>query len=145
MASLLDVAPISEKVKLPGGQEVDVTGVSAHGIAILFQRFPELRMLVTGQQVDRTQLIALAPQCLAAIIAAATGTPGNEKAEAVGTSLPLETQLDIIEAAIRITMPKGVGPFADRLVAFLNSVGVLEPQGSTTKVPATTSAQASSS
>ena len=145
MASLLDVAPITEKVTLPGGQVVDVTGVSAHGIAALFQRFPKLRMLVTQQEVERSKLIALAPDCLAAIIAAATGTPGNEKAEAVAAALPLETQLDLIEAAVRITMPKGAGPFADRLVAFLNTVGVLEPPANTTKVPASTSPQGSSS
>jgi hypothetical protein len=116
MVSLLDVAPVKKSVRTPtGDSEIEVYGVSAHGIAALFQRFPEIRMLISGQEVSTDKLIELAPDAVAAIIAAATGTPGNKDAEAIAARLPLETQIDIIDAALELTMPQGVGPFVVRL------------------------------
>ena len=51
MPGLLDVAP-SFVTHTINGVEVTVTGVSATGIAVLLDRFPELRRLLTGHKVD---------------------------------------------------------------------------------------------
>lgn len=119
MATLLDIASLSEFVKIPGKggveQELEVFGVSAEGIVMLLKRFPEIQMLMTGKALEGDQLATLAPPAIAAIIAAATGTTGNKKAELIASRLPLELQMEILEAVIKLTMPNGLGPFVKRL------------------------------
>ncbi len=123
MSSLLDIACVSESIALPKGQ-VDVYGVSAKGIAFLFAKFPEFRALITGRPVEAVDMIKLAPGAVAAIITCAIGSPGDEKTEMMAERLPLECQLDILEAAIRLTMPNGLTPFADRLVRMAGLLGM---------------------
>ncbi len=123
MSSLLDIACVSESIALPKGH-VDVYGVSAKGIAFLFAKFPEFRALITGQPVEAVDLIKLAPGAVSAIITCAIGSPGDEKTEMMAERLPLECQLDILEAAIRLTMPNGLTPFADRLVKMASLLGM---------------------
>lgn len=116
MVGLLDIAPQSEKVA-----GVDVTGVSIKGIISLIGRFPELKAMLSGQRVDAETMQKLAPDAVAAIIAAGCGSPGDPKAEDIAATMGLERQLDFIEAIIRMTMPGGFGPF----VARLEKLGVL--------------------
>lgn len=127
MATLLDIATVSESINVPGKggkpQEVEVFGVSAEGIAILFHRFPDIRALITGKSVDKDKIAKLAPDAIAAIIACSTGSPGDKKAEVVARRLPLECQMDILEATIRLTMPGGLGPFAERLSGLASLMG----------------------
>lgn len=133
MATLLDIATVSEFVEVPGKpgkdgkpQEVEVFGVAAEGIAMLFQRFPEIRMLMTGKSLEKDAIAKLAAPAIAAIIAASTGSPGDKKAELIARRLPLECQMDILEATVRLTMPGGVGPFAQRLTALASMLGASE-------------------
>lgn len=130
MATLLDIAPVSELIPVPGKggtkQDVEVFGVSAEGIAYLFNKFPEIRMLMTGKTLEKDKLAKLAPAAIAAIIAAATGSPGDKKAEAVAARLPLESQMDILDATVRLTMPGGIGPFAERLTSLAAMLGASE-------------------
>ena len=72
MVSLLDVAPKAESIEVQG-TPVAVHGVSAKGFAYLLGRFPELRMLMTGQTVDANRLMAVGGDAVAAIIAAGCG------------------------------------------------------------------------
>ncbi len=123
MSSLLDIACVSESVALPKGQ-VSVYGVSAEGIAYLFQKFPEFRALITGREVTSDALIKLAPGAVAAIITCAIGEPGDEADEKMAARLPLECQMDILEAAIRLTMPNGLTPFVERLARMASMLGV---------------------
>ena len=51
MVGLIDIAPKIETVDVQGAS-VAVHGVSAKGVAHLLGRFPELRMLMTGQEVE---------------------------------------------------------------------------------------------
>ena len=51
MVGLIDIAPSVETVDVQG-TSVAVHGVSAKGVAHLLGRFPELRKLMTGQEVD---------------------------------------------------------------------------------------------
>ncbi len=114
MAGLVDIAAVTETVAV-GGVEVEVTGVSARGVASLLGRFPELRKLMTGIEVAVEDMIAVGPDALAAILAAGTGAPGDKAAEAVAARLPLDAQANLLEAILRITLPGGVGPFVEKL------------------------------
>ena len=82
MVGLIDIAPKIETVDVQGAP-VAVHGISAKGVAHLLGRFPELRMLMTGQDVEASQLMAMGGDAVASIISAGCGYPGDEKAEAV--------------------------------------------------------------
>lgn len=118
MVGLLDIAPVGEKVTIDG-KEVECIGVSVKGLALLIMRFPELKGLLNGNLAEFTadRLFQVAPDAIAAIIAAGTGTPGDDKAEKIAASLPLETQYDLLAAIGRRTMPGGAGPFVERINA----------------------------
>ena len=122
MVGLIDIAPAVETVDVQGAP-VAVHGVSAKGIAQLLGRFPELRMLMTGQQVETEQLMAMGGDAVAAIIAAGCGYPGDETAEAVAGKLSLDAQADLLAAILRLTLPRGIGPFVEKLTALGGILG----------------------
>lgn len=107
---LLSIAPLREIV-----HGVEVVGVGLEGIAHLFNVFPELRMLISGKEVEAKDLVALAPQAIDEIIAAGIGMAGDPEQVAAAKGLSLEMKVDFLEAILRLTMPKGVGPFAERV------------------------------
>ncbi|RWC29846.1 MAG: hypothetical protein EOS70_23445 [Mesorhizobium sp.] len=125
MAGLLDIAPLTEKVRV-GGATVEVSGVSAGGIVAMIARFPEFRMLMTGKDVDVASLVSMGGDAVAAIIAAGVGFPGDEAQEAAAARLPLEAQADILAAIIKVTLPNGIGPFLEKLTALLAVKGGAE-------------------
>jgi hypothetical protein len=116
MVGLIDLAPATESVSVHSGS-VHVHGISAKGLAHLLGRFPELRRLMTGQDVGAEQLLAMGGDAVAAIIAAGCGQPGDEQAEAVVGNLAIDTQADFLAAILRLTLPKGLGPFVAKLTA----------------------------
>ena len=116
MVGLIDIAPKIETIDVQG-TSVAVHGISAKGVAHLLGRFPELRMLMTGQEVETVQLMAMGGDAVAAIISAGCGYPGDEKAEAVAGKLSLDTQADLLASILRLTLPKGIGPFVEKLTA----------------------------
>lgn len=122
MVGLLDIAPSTRTVQVDGNP-VTVTGVSAHGIAYLLQRFPELRKLMGGRELDINpeQMMALVPDAIAAIIAAGCGYPNNEKAEQLAASLSADVQMDLLSAVLELTMPKGAGPFFAKVQSALGA------------------------
>ena len=61
MVGLIDIAPKIETVDVQGAS-VSVHGISAKGVAHLLGRFPELRMLMTRQDVETGQLMAMGLQ-----------------------------------------------------------------------------------
>ena len=71
MVGLLDIAPLTKTVTIRD-QPIEVTGVSAKGLAQLLLRFPELRALISGREVGLDQLLSLGGDIIAAIIAAYT-------------------------------------------------------------------------
>lgn len=142
MVGLLDIAPAVKSVTVRGNM-VPVPGVSAAGIANLLGRFPELRRMFTGNEVKVDALQAIGGALVAAIIAAGTGTPGDEKAEAIAASLSVDEQADLLEAILLATMPGGVGPFVqklERIGGILNRDTVPKPKGQDTKSPKASSA-----
>jgi hypothetical protein len=124
MVGLIDIAPNVETVDVQSSP-VAVHGISAKGVAHLLGRFPELRMLMTGQEVETEQLMTMGGDAVAAIISAGCGYPGDEKAEAVAGRLSIDAQADLLAAILRLTLPAGLGPFVEKLTA-LGSV--LDPQ-----------------
>ena len=116
MVGLVDIAPRTETVDV-GGAAVEVRGVSASGLALLLGRYPDLRKLMTGLEVETTQLMTVGGEAIAAIIAAGCGYPGDEQAEAVAAKLSLDAQADFLAAILRLTLPKGLGPFVAKLTA----------------------------
>lgn len=115
--SLLDIGPLYEKVAMPNDQMLRVFGVSVRGMFAIFVRYPEVGKWFKGGKLDMTSLVAQAPDAIAAVIAAGCALPGNTTAEERAADLPIEVQLDILEAIGRITFRSGFGPFVLRVVA----------------------------
>jgi enoyl-CoA hydratase/carnithine racemase len=134
MVGLIDIAPKIETVDVQGAP-VAVHGISAKGVAHLLGRFPELRMLMTGQEVEAAQMMAMGGDAIAAILAAGCGYPGDEKAEAVAGRLSIDAQADLLAAILRLTLPVGLGPFVEKLTA----VGHLLDAAPSVSVPASKS------
>ena len=114
MVGLLDIAPLTRAVTVRD-QPIEVTGVSAKGVAQLLLRFPELRALISGREVGLDQLLALGGDIIAAVIAAGCGQAGDEPAEAAAGRLGLDDQAELLAAIMTLTMPQGLGPFVDKL------------------------------
>lgn len=97
------------------GTEIKVSGLSAKSIAALLGRFPELRTLLSGGELEIDRLFEMGGDVVGALIAAGCGYPGNRDAEAVATHLPLDAQADLGAAILRLTMPQGFGPFVEKM------------------------------
>jgi hypothetical protein len=133
MAGLLDIADIVETVTI-NGTRVDVPGISAEGIAHLFNRFPEIRAAVTGKSVSAERWAAMGVDAVAAIIAAGCGAPGDPAYEAKARKLPATAQADLLEAIMKVTMPDGIAPFVQRLTAMLGQDDVQSNMAPVTKL-----------
>lgn len=120
MVSLMDVGEVSESVPIRK-KDVDVTGITAKGLLVLLSRFPEVRKLVAsrGQDVSAEDLMKMAPEAVACIIASGCGSPGDKKAEAKASSLNAGEQLDLLSAILRLTFPQGILPFVQKLTAMV--------------------------
>lgn len=118
MTSLLDIGDISRKVVIRG-KEMEVVGISGETFLHLLTDFPEIQKVMAGaaHKIDPTDLMRQVPAAVAAIIAAATGTPGDKKAEARARILSLGEQTEILKEVWELTFPKGIGPFLEALDA----------------------------
>jgi hypothetical protein len=114
--NLADLAPMSEDVPI-GDSYLTVHGISAKAGLEIFKRFPKLVGMISGEAFNLGAFLTVAPDAVAAIIAAATGDLGDEVAEGKAAGLGIETQFDILEAVGRLTFTKGFAPFAERVMA----------------------------
>jgi hypothetical protein len=130
MVGLIDIAPSIDSVYVQGSS-VAVHGISAKGVAHLLGPFPELRKLMSGQEVEAEQLMTMGGDAVAAIISAGCGYsyPGDEKAEAIAGTLAIDAQANLLAAVVRLTLPGGLGPFVEKLTAL---GGILEAAPSVT-------------
>jgi hypothetical protein len=117
MVGLLDIAP--QCIQVHG---VDIYGISAEGMANLFQRFPQLASLSMGKGIKVGDLVTFGPEIVAAIIAAGCGDIGNEKAEFVASKFGAEVQLDFLTTIGEMTFPSGFSPFVEKLELILETV-----------------------
>src|SRR5262245_59395247 len=112
MVGLLDVAPVAKTVPIDG-EDVDVPGVSAEGIAFLLENYPQFTQLSalagTGKNQDLAAiLISLGPKILHQILAAGLGYPGNKKAVERVAKMSLSEQADVLDAVLKKTLSKGL-------------------------------------
>jgi len=115
--SLHDIANLGEDVPVGDGKTVRVKGISAQGCLLLLVRFPDLQRWLAGKNLPVNEVFVQAPNTIAAIIAAGMGHPGEDEAEEDAASLPVEVQMDMVEAIYRRTFRSGFGPFAQRVLA----------------------------
>jgi hypothetical protein len=137
--NLIDIAPQVETVQIHGNS-ISVPGVSARGVAYLLGRFPELRKLMTGQSVEAKELMAASGDAVSSIIAAGCGHPADEKAEAVAGELAVDAQADLLAAILRVTLPRGLGPFVEKLTTLggiLDTAPSVTGPGSSSPKPST--------
>jgi hypothetical protein len=113
MTGLLDIAPERTAVKVQG-HTLEVEGVAVRGIAELLRRFPTIRQLFDGSEAMDT-IVSVAPDLVAAIIAAGCGQPGDRAYEEAAARLPAEAQSKLFGAILKLTLPSGIGPFVEGL------------------------------
>jgi len=125
MPGLKDIAPSFTSVTVKG-VPIAVSGISAEGIAYLFHRFPVVRELISGKALELSpeDLLRLGPDAVGALIATGCGDINDPDAEKAAKALPLEAQVDLLEAIIGETMPSGAGPFVERLSKMFKGFGL---------------------
>ena len=135
MVGLLDIAPVVEPV-IVGDVTIECRGISLKGIVSLIQRFPSLQTaLLSATELggpsatsDAGSLMTEAPDAIAAILVAGTG-PGRsagivrQAEEDHAADLPVETQIDLLTAILKATMPNGLSPLVEKLTAMFGAVG----------------------
>lgn len=137
MADILDLAEIGATVPIVGRdgktRELDVPGLSAHGIVYLAKRFPEIGKRILNGEAEATASVGfedfldLGLEFAVAFLAAGCGRAGNAQAEAVIAGLDITSQIAIFDAVVARTAPEGLRPFVERAEALLPSLGgVLE-------------------
>lgn len=94
---------------------VEVFGISVKDMADLFNRVPDLDKLFSGSDITVQSIVRTGPGTIALIIAAGCRQLGNSVAEENAAALGIDTQLQFIDAIIKLTFPTGVGPFVERL------------------------------
>ncbi|RWB85914.1 MAG: hypothetical protein EOQ52_20395 [Mesorhizobium sp.] len=118
MPDLLSIAPLTEIVEVRGAEAV-VHGVPVKAIASLIARFPDLRKMWATGKFDAAPLLGLSDEVIGAVIAAGCANIDEENA----ANLALDEKAELLAAIIRVTMPRGPGPFMATLTALLGTVG----------------------
>jgi hypothetical protein len=123
MVGLLEISPSFKTVEIQN-KSIEVSGVSARGIAYLMGRFPEVKALFAQKSVDVSpeRLVELVPDAIAAVIACGVGKVGDAETEKVAEGLPAGDQLELLAAILEVTMPRGAGPFVERLTGLAAAV-----------------------
>jgi hypothetical protein len=127
MVSLLDIADDVQKTVPIRGKDIPVHGLSANAIVALLKEFPELRALIAGRamSLDMDQIMQLAPNVLAALIAAGTGHPGDQQMIKAAGNLATGEQFELIYAIADQTFPQGLNSFLEKL----DALGVVRGKG----------------
>lgn len=122
MVSLLDIADIKVTANIRG-KDVEVRGILAEHLALLLQRFPELKRIWVGKsEADTWQtLINQFPMVVGEIIAIGTGAePGAkdyEKHVAVAMKLSIGEQFTLLQKIGEVTFPQGPKAFLEGVAA----------------------------
>lgn len=92
---------------------VNWSALSLGDLCRIVARFPVLVKASQGVKVDAMTLLLAAPGALAAVMAASSGHPGDQKAEAICDRLAVQTQMEILDAIVDMSFEGGVGPFVE--------------------------------
>lgn len=121
LVDVTDIVPEFKAVTVGKDQEIAVYGMGVEQACYLVNRFPELKaMLKPGTKVADfrvDKIFDAAPKAIGAICAAGANKFNDKKAEEVLAKLPMQYQLDIIEAIVDRSMPDGPGPFVEKVMA----------------------------
>ena len=136
MVGLIDIAPAVGKGHhpWPGGRGLRRLGRRHRAAARRASRTSG--RCSPGRDVGFDDLLAMGGDLVAAIIAAGTGDPGDPVAEEAAGRLGIDEQADLLAAILRVTLPKGVGPFVEKLAGLGAGLDAAGPSGTG---PATTS------
>jgi hypothetical protein len=118
MPGLLDIAPLTENVTVRGAQVI-VSGIDIPDIIDLLTRFPKIRKMWASGQWDVEQLLGMSKEAVVALIAGGCSNLDEKNA----SNLALDEKAEILAAIIRVTMPRGPGPFMATLTALMGTVG----------------------
>jgi hypothetical protein len=115
VVSLVDIVPQKRTVQIAAG-ELELRGLGLRQIAGLLLQFPSLRNLITegAPAVDFAELLTLAPDAIATIIAEAAGQP-DAVATIVDGGLTPDEMLDCLTVIHELTFPRGMRPLLQRL------------------------------
>lgn len=130
MSSLTEITNVKRSISIQG-VDVDVYGVSGLALAQLMARFPEVGKMMSGVEVNRDEMMKMAPDALAAFMAAGTGEPNNPAAETAAGMLSIGDQVELIDEILKRTFPRGIGPFVEKL----QGLGLLGPAATTPSMP----------
>lgn len=128
--SLLDIADISATVPC-GDSFFTVYGISSETCVTLANRFPTLLKLIAGGKFGPTDLAAVGPAAIAAILAAGCREEGEEF-ENAARKLPIELQFDLLKEIGGLTFKSGFGPFVKKFLDALNSAASFGLSGKAT-------------
>lgn len=143
MTSLLDIGPLTETVTV-AGKTINIYGVTPEGFFVLISTFPEIKQLADLKSAANAgSLMQAAPASIAMVIALATTDRADylthaewrvalDRAAKVASRLGVHHQIAIVNAAIRMTFPEGVGPFVAEMGHLTNSVSEVNGQVSAT-------------
>lgn len=133
--SILDIGPLTEEISVGGGNTITVRPVTPEGFFVLISMFPQLKSLMDNSgSLDAATLVKVVPASIAMVIAICTTDRESYDtydawtrqlaavAAVVNKRLVPPVQLSIINAAIRMTFPDGVGPFVKELGALTSSI-----------------------
>lgn len=133
MVNLVDVAGARVPRTVPvQGADVEYHGVSAEGIAYLLDRFPEMRLLISGKDVNLTpdRILEAVPQAVSSIIACGcSDTPGDPDVERAARGLAIGDQMALLTAILEITLPDGVRPLVEGVERLAKLIGASDVGG----------------
>lgn len=124
MVSLTDIGPSRGSVPLRG-QAMDIRGLTAEHIVVMFQDFTDLRKLVSGSSDQEVMLNLFNnfPIIVARIIAmgcgADWGADNYDKMVEAARQLTLGEQWEILSSVIKLTFPQGPKSFLDGVAALV--------------------------
>lgn len=119
MPSILDVAPpeLSAETKVIRGTPLNLQGIPGDQWALLYSRFPAMRLLVVGGEPSADQNIELLKAQLA-LIAAGMGQLGNDDIErAVLERLTPDERQDLTQTIMRLSVGRNLSPLLDGAAA----------------------------
>ena len=153
MTSLLDIGPLTEKIKI-GDKEVNVFGVTPEGFFFLLEKFPMLQTMFGGgiKNITMELLREVAPTSIAYAIAIATTDRSRyetqstwvhavQEAANIAVNLSAHYQMELFQSALRLTFPDGIGPFMKGVERMADSINRVSGQ----TAPAMTSSKPSRS
>ena len=143
MAGLTDIIPVAKRVMIPtedGDKPVDVRGLSTSDLSYIIARYPEL-MSKLGGKMTAAMIMQAGPEVIATVIGRACSDQGDKpevrmRAEAIAATLGAGIQAEILTHVVKLTMPRGPGPFVELLkAAGLDLSHVAEASASIAQTP----------